>query len=86
MLGSGLKLSTGCTDSETSQEVQAKIRYCLCSAQGHLARATKQSADGWYLCWAWRCLGEAKLQTTASCHLARSTGHAEDRCCSFERF
>ena len=33
----GLKLSTGCAGSGASQEVQAKISQCLCSAQGHQA-------------------------------------------------
>ena len=93
VLQCGLKLSTGCTGCEASRDMQAKVNYCLCSVQGHMAWATKPSSDGCYLCWAWRCLVEANLQTRAGCHwcqawdhLARGTGRAEARCCLFEKF
>ena len=67
VLRCGPKLSTGCTGSGASQEVQAKVSRCLCSVQGYPAWTTKWSADGCYLCWMWRCRGEATLWTKASC-------------------
>ena len=60
--------ATGCTGSGASQEVQTKISCCLCPTRGHLAWATKQSTDGCYLYWDWRCLGAAKLWTKSSCY------------------
>ena len=63
------------------------------AGQDHLplAWAKKWSADGCYLCWAWRDPGEAKPWTTAGCHycqtwgyLVRSMGLAETRFCLFD--
>ena len=37
VLQHGLKLSTGCADSDAYWEVQAKVSGSLCSVQGHPA-------------------------------------------------
>ena len=84
-----LKLATGYVGSEAPWE---RLWSCqghlgLCPAQDHLVWAKKWSADGCCLCWAWRCLGEAKLQSKTGSHwcqawglLARGAGYAEARC------
>lgn len=66
--------------------MQVKVGHCLCPVQGPLVWVTKWSAYGCQLCWAWRCLGKAKLRTKVACpyfwtwsHLVRGTDHGEAR-------
>lgn len=48
--------------------VQTKFSYCLRLSRGYLEGTTIQSLV-WYsiLCWAWRCMGEATLQSKDGC-------------------
>ena len=50
-----------CAGFEVSWMVQAKVSPYLYSAWGHPACTIKQSAEGCYLCRAWRFPDEAKM-------------------------